>query len=43
MKGLLLGHGPLILGAKEEDYGEPRFYSGLSSSVEMDPVKVESY
>ena len=43
VKGLLLCHGPLTLGEKEGDYGEPRFYSGLSSSVEMDPVKVESY
>ena len=42
-KGLLLGHGPLILGAKEGDYGEPCFYLGLSSSSEMDPVREESY
>jgi len=42
-KGLLLGHGPLILGAKEGDYGEPRFYSGLSSSGKTDPAREESY
>jgi hypothetical protein len=42
-KGLLLGHGPLILGAKEGDYGEPCFYSGLSSLGETDPAREESY
>ena len=38
-----MGHGPLILGAKEEDYGEPHFYSGLSSLGETDPMREESY
>ena len=38
-----MGHGPLISGAKEGDYGEPRFYSGLSLSVETDPMREESY
>ena len=38
-----MGHGPLILGAKEGDYGEPRFYSGLSSSGKTDPMSEESY
>jgi hypothetical protein len=42
-KGLLLGHDPLILGAKEGDYGEPRFYSGLSSSGKTDLAREESY
>ena len=42
-KGLLLGHGPLILGVKEGDYGEPCFYSGLSLSGETDCMREESY
>lgn len=33
----------MILGAKEGDYGEPRFYSRLSSSGETNPVREESY
>jgi hypothetical protein len=42
-KGLHLGHGPLILGAKEGDYGEPLFYLGLSLPGETDPAREESY
>ena len=42
-KGLLLGHSPLILGAKEGDYGEPCFYLELNSSGEMDLAREESY
>ena len=38
-----MGHGPLILGVKEGDYGEPHFYSGLSSSGKTDPAREESY
>lgn len=41
--GQLLGHGSLVLGAKTRDYGEPRFYLGLSSSEATDAGREESY
>ena len=43
VEGQLLGYGRLLLESKLGDYGEPRFYSGSSSSEEMDPEKEESY
>ena len=42
-KGLILSHVPLIMGAKDRDYGEPRFYSRLSSLGKTDPAREESY
>jgi hypothetical protein len=37
VEGQLLGYGRLLLESKLGDHGEPRFYSGSSSSEEMDP------
>lgn len=43
VEGRLLRFGRLVLTPKPGDYGEMRFYSGSSSSGELDSAKEESY